>query len=68
MLEFYRKKEVYQRNSYCNVTGVYLEVKDPDLASNFMLTRKLRPSGDKPIPINSGAGDNDKENDDDDEF
>lgn len=65
--DFYRVKEVYQRNNYCNVTGVLLEVKDTELASNYLVSRKLRPTdGGSPRPINADeAGD---KGEDDEEF
>ena len=44
MRDFYRVKEVFQRNLYCSITGVLLEIKDQDIVSNFKVSRPLRPS------------------------
>ena len=62
--DFYRVKEVFQRNNFCNVTGVLLEVKDTDLASNYLVSNKLRPTnGGPPQPINSDEAGDKGEND-----
>ena len=44
--DFYRVKDVFQRNSYCSVTGVLLELKSTEIQSSFMVSRKLRPSSE----------------------
>jgi len=68
LIAFYKKKEVYQRNSYCSVTGVYLEVKDIDLASNFLITHKLRPTAEYPNSINSDIVTEEEKREVDDNF
>ena len=40
--DFYRLKEVYQRNNFCKITGVHLEVKDLELAANFLVSNTLQ--------------------------
>ena len=42
--DLYKLKEVYQRNIFCSVTGVLLEIKDPDIAGNYKISSPLRPS------------------------
>ena len=55
--DFYRLKEVYQRNNFCKITGVHLEVKDIELAANFLVSNPLQAPSDsqasKPQPINA---------------
>ena len=58
---------MYQRNQFCSVIGAYLEVKDIDVASNFIMTHKLRPAadGESPVRINANFGAEDKDIEDD---
>ncbi len=44
MGDFYTIKEVYQRNIYCNITGVLYQIKDTDIANNFIVSKPLVPS------------------------
>ena len=42
--DFYKVLDVFQRNNFCNVTGMLLEVKDYDIASSFLLSHSLHPT------------------------
>ena len=44
--DLYNLKEVYQRNMFCLITGVLLEIKDDDIASNYKISNPLKPSFD----------------------
>lgn len=51
--DFYRIKEVFTRNLYCSVTGVLLELKDPDIISNYIVSKPLSPNlGTLPVSLN----------------
>ena len=39
--DFYTVREVFQRDKHCKVTGVLLEIKDPEIAANFLPSYKL---------------------------
>ena len=47
LLDIYSIKEVYSRNHLCSITGALLEIKALDVAANFMVSNKLRPSPSK---------------------
>ena len=53
---------MYTRNPQCIVTGTLLEMKDLDIASNFLVSQRLRPSsGAKAESINTEADPDDEE-------
>ena len=53
MRDFYRIKEVYTRNLFCSVTGVLLEIRDPELVSNYVVSKPLKPNkGPKLVSLN----------------
>ena len=54
--DFYRVKQVFQRNNFCQVTALFLEVKDVELASNFLVSRPLRPTKGLAVGINEDGG------------
>ena len=71
LLDIYSIKEVYSRNHLCSITGTLLEIKALDVAANFMVSNKLRPSPSKLQKglhaINSALTTEDKDADDGDD-
>ena len=52
--DLYHLKEVYTRNMYCSITGVLLEIRDADIAANYLVSNPLKPSTE-PTSINETA-------------